>query len=163
MREKIKALWSRVHMPLGEFLRYMLVGCGTTVVSWVSYSVCVKWCSLPIDVSNAISWVFAVTFSYVGNRLFVFQDKAHGAGNIFREAFRYYMSRGITGLIELFGVPFLLWIGVDSAPFGVKGLTAKVLVTILVIIGNYVFCKLLVFRKKKEEEKEAENREKPSL
>ena len=44
-------------------------------------------------------------------------------------------------------VPFLIWIGLSQSLFGVDGLVAKLVVTVIVIILNYVLSKLLIFKK----------------
>ncbi|MFR3396881.1 MAG: hypothetical protein ACLTSU_04935 [Acutalibacteraceae bacterium] len=44
----------------------------------------------------------------------------------------------------------LFKIGLDQDLFGVKGFVAKIVCSVLVVILNYVFSKLLVFTKKKK-------------
>lgn len=47
------------------------------------------------------------------------------------------------------GVPLLVKLGMDQKVLGVKGMMAKVVVSVLVVVLNYVFSKLIIFRKKK--------------
>ena len=42
------------------------------------------------------------------------------------------------------------FVGLDQDLFGVKGFVAKIVCSVLVVILNYVFSKLLVFTKKKK-------------
>ena len=59
-------------------------------------------------------------------------------------------SRLATGVIEWFGPLLLFKVGLDQDLFGVKGFVAKIVCSVLVVILNYVFSKLLVFTKKKK-------------
>ena len=59
-------------------------------------------------------------------------------------------ARLLTGIIEMAGVPLLVKLGMDQKIFGVKGMMAKVVVSVLVVILNYVLSKLVIFRKKEE-------------
>ena len=53
-----------------------------------------------------------------------------------------------TGVIEIGGLPLLYYIGVKQSLFGGEGFLAKILVSIIVVILNYVFSKIFVFNKK---------------
>ena len=82
---------------------------------------------------------------------------------VIKEAISFVASRGITGVIEIVAVPLMAKLGFDSIFFGILksgGITAKILYTdgiyskvavaVIVVILNYVFSKLIVFKKKKE-------------
>ena len=60
---------------------------------------------------------------------------------------KFVAARLATGLIEIAGVPFLVSCGLDQTVFGIEGMAAKAAVSVLVLILNYVFSKLLIFRK----------------
>ena len=45
------------------------------------------------------------------------------------------------------GVPLLVKAGLSQKLFGVKGMLSKVIVSVLVVILNYFFSKLIIFRK----------------
>ena len=45
-------------------------------------------------------------------------------------------------------VPGLYYLGVRQTVFGVEGFGAKILVSVVVVILNYVFSKLIVFKNK---------------
>ena len=52
--------------------------------------------------------------------------------------------------MEIF-LPLLLYtVGLTFALFGIEGFLAKVTTSVIVIILNYIFSKLIVFRKRKE-------------
>ena len=67
---------------------------------------------------------------------------------LFREFVSFIGARLATGAIEWIGVPYFSNHGLTHPLFGVKGLLAKIVVSIVVIILNYIFSKFLVFIKK---------------
>lgn len=61
---------------------------------------------------------------------------------------KFFGARITTGVIEIGGLPLLYYIGVKQSLFGVEGFAAKILVSVIVVILNYVFSKIFVFNKK---------------
>ena len=140
-------------MDLGESLRYLIVGGLTTLVSWGSYAVFAGPLSWSVTVSNILSWVCAVVFAYVTNKVWVFQSYSWKPAFVVREAARFVAARLATAAIEIPGVPLLVKLGMDQTILGVKGMLAKVVVSIVVVILNYVFSKLFIFRRKEDQGK----------
>lgn len=68
-----------------------------------------------------------------------------------REFVSFVASRLATGVIEWFGPLLLFKIGLDQDLFGVKGFVAKIVCSVLVVILNYVFSKLLGIHQKEKE------------
>ena len=62
------------------------------------------------------------------------------------------MARMFSGVFEIIGPEVLMSAGMRQQLFGIKGFVAKIVISVLVIIMNYVLSKLLVFRNKKEME-----------
>ena len=133
-----------------EIINYLLFGGMTTVVSWGTYSLFVKAIGMSVGVGNILSW--AVLFAFVTNKLFVFESKTWQPATALREFVSFIGARLATGVIEWFGVPYFSTHGLTHPLFGVKGLLAKVVVSIVVIILNYIFSKFLVFIKKDKPE-----------
>lgn len=133
-----------------EILAYLFWGGMTTVVSWVSYSLFTF--ALPLGeytivTANILSWVCAVLFAFFTNKLWVFSSKCWAPDVVFPELWKFTVSRLATGVVEMLGVPLLVKIGLNQRVFGIEGMVSKMLVSIVVIILNYVFSKLLVFKK----------------
>ena len=127
-----------------EQINYLFVGGLTTVVSLVSYWLCVNTFldpanPLQLQAANVISWVCAVTFAYFTNRRYVFFSRER---NRLKEAGKFFLSRITTLLMEM-GVMAL---GVSVLEINDKAV--KLGAQVLIIIANYVLSKLLVFRKK---------------
>ena len=134
-----------------EVISYLFFGGLTTLVNFVAYIILVELTVLNITVSNLIAWVIAVTFAFVTNKLWVFGSKSWEPKLVIREAGIFLGARVATGVIDIVGMPLLFYIGLDYPLFGVDGFLAKSMIGVIVIILNYVFSKLFVFRKKRVE------------
>ena len=142
--KKLKALYE-AHR---EIINYLLFGGATTVVSWATYALFVGVFGMGVTPGNILSWVCAVTFAFVTNKLWVFQSKSWAWPQWLKEAGAFYAGRLFSGLVELGGLPLLMRLGLDQTLFGVEGLAAKVVISIVVIILNYFLSKFIAFRKK---------------
>lgn len=139
-----------------EIILYIIFGVLTTVVSFVSYGILTKLIHLQNEIagiaaSNVISWVCAVLFAFVTNKIWVFESRTGELKAVLSELWKFVAARLLTGAMEWFGVPFLVYIGLNQTIFGVKGMLSKLTVSVAVVILNYVFSKIFVFRKKKTE------------
>lgn len=134
---KIKVLLEKYR----EIIMYLIFGVLTTLVSFGVYWA-LLWCGVHYIVSQVVSWVAAVAFAFVVNKLFVFEDKDNSPSALFRQIWQFVSVRIASGLIET----ALLWLLVDVISIG-EGI-AKIPVAVLTVIINYVASKLLIFRKK---------------
>lgn len=132
-----------------EIILYVIFGAATTAINWIVYTVCIKVFSLEMTLSNALAWIIAVLFAFVTNKIFVFESKDKSLGTILKEGVSFFGSRVATGVLEIFLPTLLFKIGLNQSFLGIDGFWAKAFVSVLVIILNYVFSKLIVFRKKK--------------
>ena len=124
-----------------EPLLYLFFGGLTTLLSIFLYWLFAHPLGVPPLAANVVSWILCVAFAYVTNRTWVFRDKARGAKGILREAASFTAGRLATlGLEEL-----ILWLGISV--LGVSDLVVKILAQVLVIVGNYLISKFLVFKK----------------
>jgi len=153
---KVKELYKK-HK---EIISYIFFGALTTAVSFISYSLFVLlfnalglWsvmflgATLSVNLANLISWVCAVLFAFITNKLWVFESKSFEKSVALPEFVKFVSSRIATGVLEIVLVPFLIWIGLSQSLLGIDGLIAKLIVTVLVIILNYILSKLLIFKK----------------
>ena len=62
----------------------------------------------------------------------------------------FVSARLLTGIFEVVAVPGLVWLGCDQSILGVPGMLSKIIVSIIVVLLNYVFSKLIIFRKQSE-------------
>ncbi len=131
---------------LKEIVSYLFWGVLTTLVSWLTYSLFV-WLTGGVILSNLLSWVCAVTFAFVTNKQWVFRSTDWRAQTVWREVVAFLSARLVTGVLELVGVPVLAAWGLGQPILGIEGLGAKMIVTVVVILLNYVFSKLIIFKK----------------
>ena len=135
---KLKELFARHR----EIILYLVFGVGTTAVDFAVSLSLVYLLDVNLYVSKVIAWVCAVAFAYITNRIFVFKSENKGTKNVLIEAGEFVTGRLISlGVQELMMV--VLYEGAKMREWVVL-----VLSSILVIILNYIFGKLLVFRKK---------------
>lgn len=136
-----------------ELILYGVYGVLTTLVTWLSYMGFVN-IGFELNVCNILSWVCGVTFAFITNKWFVFESRSLAIGKIFKELILFIGSRIFTGIIAWILFPILLWLGLDYFIFDTEGFLAKVIVSIVEIILNWVLSKYMVFKKNKPEESE---------
>ncbi len=140
-----------------EILNYLIFGVCTTAVNVVTYSVLIRLMPGKVTVCNAISWITAVLFAFITNKLFVFKSKSFAPRVFFKEITTFFASRILTGLMETFLPTQLIRAGFDMELFGTEGLPAKLVVGVAIIIINYVFSKTVSFRRSKPEQPSEES------
>ena len=129
----------------------------TTLVSWTAYAVFAylfglsgKLASAVVAlIANILSWVTAVTFSFVANKIRVFESKSWKISVVMPEILKFYSTRAAVGVVETGLATLMVIVGLDVPLFGVDGLVSKMIVTPIIIIMNYLCGKFFVFRKKK--------------
>lgn len=144
-----------------ELISYLFWGVLTTVVSWGSYALFAKLFAAAtamgqetlVLVSNILSWVCAVLFAFVTNKIWVFRSRSWAGKLVAVEMLKFVASRAATGAAEILLVPAVVWLGIDRPVLGITGGLAKIIVSLTVVIVNYVLSKFLVFTsvKKKDE------------
>lgn len=125
-----------------ELLLYGVVGCGTTAINWVVFYLFDVAIGLDTIPAVAIAWVLSTLFSFVANKLWVFESRARDRATVGREALSFFGTRALTLVAE----EALMYYAVD-VQHG-DALLWKVISSVMVIILNYVAAKLLTFRKK---------------
>lgn len=134
----LKGLWKKYK----EMILYVFFGGLTTLVNILVYFVMARMIGIHYAISTTAAWVLSVAFAYVTNRLFVFESKAAGLWPVAKEALLFFGFRLLSYFVDL-GIMILL---IDH--WGVNDMVTKVIANVVVIILNYVFSKLIIFRKK---------------
>lgn len=124
-----------------EGMRYLVFGALATIVNILCYDICYYAIHIPNGISNVIAWVVGAVFAYFTNKMCVFDSKTHSKKDLMREIVSFFGCRLVTfafdEAIMLFTVDKLHWHA---------GLM-KVIANIIVIILNFVFSKLIIFKK----------------
>ncbi len=124
-----------------ELINYVVVGGLTTLVNFVVYFFCTH-VQIHYLIANVIAWVFAVLFAYVANRKYVFKSE----GNDQKSEFVQFVSlRAVTLVVE----SLLLFVCISMLSMNEN--IAKIIVSIITVIGNYVFCKFMIFKPKTQD------------
>ena len=125
------------------FINYLVFGGLATVVNFVTYLIVARLMGIDEVLSSGISWFFSVLFAYITNKLFVFESKTEGIKAILIEMGSFFLARIVSGILCDVGT-FAIMVRV----FNINDLFAKVVTQVMVVIVNYVFSKLIIFRKK---------------
>lgn len=124
-----------------EILSYLIFGVLTTVVNYVSYFVATKLFGINYLVANVIAWFISVVFAYVTNKFWVFENKSVEIRGLVKEIFLFVSARVMSGGIEtLFLFVFVSLLGFDDG-------VIKIIASVFVVIFNYFFSKLIIFKK----------------
>ena len=129
-----------------KVLKYLFFGVSTTCVNWVIYLLCTKIFAIGMTTSNALAWGGAVIFAFITNKIWVFESKSLSLVVVSKELISFVGARILSGILEIFLPTFLFSIGLNQSFFGIEGFWAKVSVSVLVIVLNYVLSKWIVFK-----------------
>lgn len=124
-----------------DIISYLVFGVLTTVVNYIIYLPCYNLLGLSAAVSNVIAWAGAVIFAYLTNKPFVFRSHDWSLHTVLPEFARFVGCRVASGGAET----LILLLTVDI--LGWNGNVWKLIVSVLVVVGNYFGSKFLVFRK----------------
>ena len=155
------SLWQKaLAFARSEVFSYLFFGVCTTIVNILVFQCLYALMGIPTLIANAIAWVISVLFAYITNRLYVFHSEVHTKEGILREAAAFTGAR----LLTLFFDEIIMWLMVDVMGYtfierwtahllhwqvkDAKSLLAKVCANVVVVVLNYIFSKLFIFRKK---------------
>ena len=124
-----------------ELVAYLFAGVATTVVNYVVYFIATRVFGLGVMPGTWTAWVLAVAFGYAVNKVFVFRTHCESAGALVREAASFFAMR----LVSLGAESVLMYATVEV--LHLNDLAMKLATNLLVILLNYVFSKLLIFKK----------------
>ncbi len=151
----LKKLWDKYE----NIWRYCYYGLWTTVVSMITRlvgMVIFESAGMPIDKSAlasglniTISQIISVTFAFYVNKKYVFYSDEKEKSKLLREILTFYGARGASFFMDL---------GLNELPvllkWGKKGVIIMFFLSQFIILAaNYVFSKLVVFKKNTAQEK----------
>jgi len=123
-----------------EILSYLFFGGWTFLVSVLSYALFVTYCHLHELFANVVSWIIAVLFAFLTNRIWVFQASTNGIKEYLKQMVTFFVGRISTLLIEeAILCVFITWLAYPSV-------AVKIVAQVVVIVLNYVISKLWVFK-----------------
>lgn len=138
--EALKKLWNFLFKTERgrEIVRYLFIGGTTTALNFA-----ITWLlkeKIGVD-GNVASWIgiaVSVVYAYITNKWFVFRSRVAGKA-LLLEMGTFFGSRAATIALEAVGVPLLTSV-VGFWP-------AKIGLNVVIIVANYIFSKLIIFKK----------------
>ena len=127
-----------------EGLLYLFFGGCTTLVNIVAFWL-LRILKISTYTSNAIAWFVAVLFAFFTNKLFVFESREKNFKKSLKEGVSFFGFRLLSLAFDM-GIMYLL---IDI--LSTNELFAKVVSNIFVIIVNYIFSKVFIFKKKEDD------------
>ena len=127
-----------------EVINYLIFGILTTLINLITYFLLTNTFLdvnkvLELQCANVISWVVAVVFAYFTNRKYVFESSNT---NKFKEIVNFFAARIVTLVMDM----GIMYFGVNL--LNLNDGICKIVSQVVVIVSNYIFSKLFVFRKK---------------
>ncbi len=129
-------------------IRYLVAGGCTTFVNLIAFFLLRTLTTLSRNLSNVIAILMAITFAYFANKFFVFRSKNKTISAAILEAVSFFGARMVSMVVEVLGFAILC----DSFRFNEAA--SKIMVQFVVLVLNYVFSKLFVFKKERRSLKE---------
>ena len=133
-------LW-RIIGKRWDILIYLFFGVVTTIINYAVYFPLYNYFGLSALISNVAAWCVAVAAAFITNKPFVFKSNDWSVKVWLPELVRFVACRFGSGAAE----SLILFITVDVLSW--NGNVWKFIVSVLVVVLNYVSSKLLVFRK----------------
>lgn len=177
----------KIFLKYEEALTYIFFGALTTLVYYIARfgsRMLLGEINGAAMIATAIAQITAITFAFITNKKYVFKSKTESAGQVVREAVSFYMGRGVTFLLDMLitfvfvenlSGFFIRILSLDNINYS-GGLMSNVFINklmgtpekmnefiwtmlsqVIILILNYFFSKLFVFRKNAHKEDCADN------
>lgn len=134
MKNLIRKLYSK------EVISYLIFGILTTLVNFLVFELA-RFFKIHYTTSTVIAWIISVIFAYITNKVFVFESKSFKMNILIKEVLSFVGFRLISGFCDLAFMVFAVEI------ISMNESIAKLVANIFVVIMNYVFSKLFIFKK----------------
>lgn len=122
-------------------IAYLFWGVVTTIIN---IGVFMLWVNFGgnYQVGNVVAWILTVLVAYFSNKFWVFGSSFKGFKSMASEMLSFFFFRSVTLFMDIaityVGISLLHW---DS-------FIVKILDNVIVVISNYVFSKLYIFKDK---------------
>ena len=131
-----------------EGMRYLICGALSTVVNIVSYAVVaytifagIEEEALRVTISDCVAFVIALIFAYWVNKTIVFDSKCENIKALLKEITSFTVCRLFTQAVSLGMMNLAVIIHMND-------ILMKVIANVVVIILNFIFSKLIIFKNK---------------
>jgi putative flippase GtrA len=145
---KVKKLYKKHR----ELILYVIVGGLTTVVAIVTLLVAdylfkrfsPEFLGAVTTPAAVVSWICAVTFAFIANKVVVFRNKSAKKRQWLKQAALFYAARLATlGFEIVFLLTTVDWLGYNL-------LLMKVIESVFIVAGNYFISKFVIFKREND-------------
>lgn len=137
--EQIKKLWKRWK----QIFLYLFFGGVTTVVNIIAFFISYEVLGINSIISTVLAWIAAVAVAYITNKIFVFESITATLRELIREITAFLSCR----LVSLGADVFIMWL--FNEILGYNAVLVKILANFIVVVMNYIFSKLFIFKGEK--------------
>ena len=127
--------------PIWELIKYGICGALSTILDIGIFWFLANILNLYYLIANAIAWIVALIFSFLTNKYYVFESRSFKKKVWIKEATEFFGARGMACGIDMGGMYLLVSI------IEINQNHAKLIVTLIVIIINYILSKFWIFKK----------------
>ena len=120
-----------------QIIAYGIAGVITTLINIIAYWALTRLLAVNVTISTVIAWIVAFIFAFWSNRVWVFRSH----GRIITEFAEFLSARIATGILDV----VIMYVFADVLAW--PDVPVKAASNIIVIILNYVFSKLFIFKK----------------
>ena len=131
----------KIILKYKSIIAYLIFGVLTTLINWGSYFLCYNIVQIPNVPSTIIAWILAVAFAFITNKIWVFGSKSFNGKVLLHEIWTFLAARLITGILDV----VIMYFAVDV--FAMNSTVWKLISNIIVIVLNYIFSRLIIFKK----------------
>lgn len=131
-----------------ETISYLVFGVLTTAVSIISYEL-IKFMltgggeptPFQMNIANVSSWILAVAFAYITNKIFVFRSVSMSPRVLLKEISAFVGARLLSLGFEI------VWMNVTVSLLHFNDSICKIAAQFVIVVMNYIFSKLFIFKK----------------
>lgn len=127
------------HKKIREVVLYLIFGFLSFMLNLVIFRILTFSIYMNSLLANIISWIAGTIFSFISNKLWVFNKKSQNNRESIEELITFTFSRVVTLAIE----ELLIYIFIVKMRF--PSMYIKTAAQIVVIVLNYIFSKVWVF------------------
>ncbi len=124
-----------------EIIWYGFFGVLTTLVNIISFYFLDKT-GMNVYLNNFIAWFLSVLFAFITNKLYVFNSKSLDKKVVIKEICSFFFFRILSLGIDMAG----MYICISLLNIG--KMISKIIMNVIVIVANYIFSKIFIFKKK---------------
>lgn len=135
-RKSIMKSQNKIEKSICQFLLYVIVGAGATIVEWLFFYALNQLMKINYFLATTISFIFSTFANWLLGKLILF----HKSYEDWKELAKIYL----TSIIGLIMNLFIMWIAVEY--FNIDKMISKIIATGIVFIWNFIIRKFIIYK-----------------